>query len=66
MNKSNVAPAIEANIPREQARGKWVVAEYEGTAFVGYETFSTEPEAEAAMQAITGPGKRAVMHDPVL
>ena len=47
------AEAVEANIPKEQAKGKWVTAEFDGLAFTGYSTHATEVEANAKALQIT-------------
>lgn len=39
------ADAVERNIPREQAKGKHVVATYNGVNFEGYSTHGTQAEA---------------------
>ena len=46
INRLN-AEAVEANIPNEQAKGKFVVSEFSGLHFVGYSTHATEAEAHA-------------------
>ncbi len=39
------AQAVEANIPRERAKGKFVLAQNSGLHFVGYSTHDTEADA---------------------
>ncbi len=41
------AEATERAIPQEVAKGKHVVAQYEGLAFFGHKAFDTRAEAEA-------------------
>lgn len=48
----NDAIVIEHDIPRQRAKGKYVVAEYSGLHFIGYSTHSDEAEANAKACAI--------------
>ena len=61
------AEAIERDIPRQQRRGKYVVAEYHGLHFVGFETFDDERSAnEKAAKIGKHPGRIAKVFNPIV
>lgn len=61
------AEAIERDIPRQQAKGKYVVAEFIGLRFTGYSTHQTESEAnEKACEIGLKPGGRAHIYRPTI
>lgn len=64
------AEAIQQNIPRLQQQGKWVVAEYSGLHFIGYESFSgddAEQDARAAIEALNArnDGTHGKLYEPI-
>lgn len=59
------AEAHERDIPNQQAKGKYVVAEYHGLTYVGYSTHTSEVEANAAACHIGNqPGRIAKVYNP--
>jgi hypothetical protein len=66
INRLN-AEAIERDIPRQQAKGKYVVAEYRGLNFFGYSTHSSEAKANAyACELGLHPGCRTQVYRPTM
>lgn len=60
------AEAHERDIPNQQAKGLFVVAEYAGLNYTGYSTHATQVEANAKACAIGAqPGGRAKVYHPV-
>lgn len=55
INRLN-AEAIERDIPRQQAKGKFVVAEYAGVHFVGYSTHTERSSAEHKLAQLNASG----------
>lgn len=59
------AEAHERDIPNQQAKGLYVVAEYNGLNYVGYSTHASEVEANAkACQIGNEPGHRSRVYTP--
>lgn len=59
------ADAVEANIPREQAKGKHVVATYNGLNFEGYSTHESQADAlEKVQEEETRVGVRTRLFEP--
>lgn len=59
------AEAHERDIPRQQALGFYVVAEYHGLHYVGSSNHATEAEANAkACEIGNEVGRRAKVHPP--
>lgn len=57
--------AHERDIPNQQAKGLYVVAEYSGLNYTGYTTHETEAGANTAACDIgLQPGKRAKVYNP--
>ena len=57
--------AHERDIPNQQAKGLYVVAEYAGLNYVGYTTYTAEVDANAkACEIGNEPGKRARVFPP--
>ncbi len=64
INRLN-AEAIERDIPRQQAKGKFVVAEFSGLNFIGYSTHDREAEANSyACELGIKPGCRTKVYHP--
>ena len=58
--------AIERDIPKQQAAGKYVVAQYAGLNFFGYSVHDTEAERNQAAIDYTnaGPSNRTELFNP--
>jgi hypothetical protein len=64
INRLN-AEAIARDIPRQRAKGKYVVAEFNGLNFVGYSTHESPFEANArALEIDLEVGKRSQVYQP--
>ena len=58
--------AHERDIPNQQAKGLYVVAEYHGLHYVGYSTHASEVEANAkACEIGNEVGRRATVYAPI-
>lgn len=59
------AEAHERDIPNQQAKGLYVVAEYTGLHYTGYSTHKTQAEANAAACHVGAKiGRRAKVYNP--
>ncbi len=62
----NNTEAVQRAIPAEQAKGRYVVAQYSGLNFINYQAFATESEANTFGAAFVNeaPGNRVEYHNP--
>lgn len=65
INKLN-SEAVQRDIPKQQAAGKYVVAQFAGLTFVGYSVHDTEGERNQAAVDYNNasPTNRSELHNP--